>query len=106
MQFGGQFERRKPAPAQLSLWQASFFFSSLLAWLSTSMQSLKHSIEGSKKLGQVKTGQSYYLECSTPDSLGHPVRDASGPGPDAWPHESPLQRFSDSEPVGTMRFEN
>ena len=26
MQFGGQFERRKPAPAQLSLWQASFFF--------------------------------------------------------------------------------
>ena len=27
MQFWGQFERRKPAPAQLSLWQASFFFS-------------------------------------------------------------------------------
>ena len=27
MHFGGQFERRKPAPAQLHLWQASFFFS-------------------------------------------------------------------------------
>ena len=25
MQFGGQFERHKPAPAQLSLWQASFW---------------------------------------------------------------------------------
>ena len=25
MQFGGQFERRKPAPAQLTLLQASFF---------------------------------------------------------------------------------
>ena len=31
MQFGGQFERRKPAPAQLTLWQASFFFS-LACW--------------------------------------------------------------------------
>ena len=73
MQFGGQFELRKPAPAQLSLWQASFLkfllLISLLTWLSTYMQSLENSIYGSMKLGPVKTGQGDYLKCSIPDSL-------------------------------------
>ena len=35
------------------------------------MQSLENSIEGSMKLGQVKTGQGDYLKCSNPDSLSY-----------------------------------
>ena len=42
---------------------------SLFTWLSTSMQSLEHSIKGSTKLGQVKIGQHDYVKCSIPDSL-------------------------------------
>ena len=42
---------------------------SLLTWLSTCMQSLEHSIKGSTKVGQAKTCQGGYLECSIPDSL-------------------------------------
>ena len=42
---------------------------SLLTWLSTRMQSLENSIEGSMKLGPVKTGQDGYLKCSIPSIL-------------------------------------
>ena len=73
MQFGGQFERHKPAPAQLSLWQASCFVS-LACWPGCLMQSLEHSIKGSTKVtkpGQVKTFQGGYLEHSIPDSLSY-----------------------------------
>ena len=62
MQFGGQFERRKPAPAQLSLSLAGKFLLliSLLTLLATYMQSLENPILG--KLGPVKTGQGNYLK--------------------------------------------
>ena len=39
--------------------------------MSTYMQSLENSIEGSMKLGPVKTGQGDYLKCSIPDSLSY-----------------------------------
>ena len=72
MQFGGQFERRKPAPAHsLPLAGKFLLLISLLTLLSTYMQSLENSIEGSMKLGPVKTGQGDYLKCSIPDSLSY-----------------------------------
>ena len=43
----------------------------LLTWLSTNVQSLEHSIEGSTKLGQVKIGQGDYLK-STQSSIPDP----------------------------------
>ena len=43
----------------------------LLTWLSTRMQSLEHSLKGTTKLGQVKTGQGDYLKCIIPDSLSY-----------------------------------
>ena len=70
MQFGGQIWTAQAGSCSTVPLAGKFLLLiSLLTWLSTSIQSLEHLIEGSTKLVQVKTGQGDYLECNIPDSL-------------------------------------
>ena len=65
------FEMSKLAPAHQSLSLAGEFLllNSLLNFLTTYVQSLERSVEGSTEQGQVKTGQSCFLRYSLPDYL-------------------------------------